>query len=226
MFVSAFSIKLVALLTMLIDHTGYYLVPDLLILRIIGRLSFPLFAWLIANGAKHTKNINKYLVRLFVFGVISQIPFALAHNQAGVSYGLNIMFTLFLGLSSIKVVNTKLSIFKKYLLVIVIALIAHFADVSYGLIGVFSVLGFYIFYENKKMMLLFQSFLYIAVHYLLILVGETQLDSVTIMQPLSLAALPFIQFYNGKSGPKLKYLFYIIYPLQYVVFYLLLRWVL
>jgi len=222
MFVNAFLIKLVALLTMLIDHTGLYLIPDLLVLRIVGRLSFPLFAWLIANGAKHTKDINKYLARLFIFGIISQVPFLLARNQIGISHGLNIMFTLFLGLLSIKTVSSKLGTYKKYLLVITIALIAHFTNVSYGLVGVFSVLGFYIYYKNKKMMILFQSFLYIAVHYLLIAVGETQLDSVTIMQLLALSALPLILFYNGESGPKLKYLFYVIYPLQFVVFYLLL----
>jgi len=99
---SAFQIKLLALITMVIDHVGVFLFPDIQLLRMIGRISFPLFAWLIANGAMHTKNINNYLKRLLMFAIISQIPFILAMRLVEPNFWeLNILFTLAIGLMAI-----------------------------------------------------------------------------------------------------------------------------
>ncbi|MCJ7714565.1 conjugal transfer protein TraX, partial [Candidatus Bathyarchaeota archaeon] len=89
-------IKLFALATMTIDHIGYTLFPDLTILRIIGRLAFPLFAYLIALGLNSTKKPSKYLLSLLIFGFISQIPYFLVFNIQPFER-LNIFFSLFLG---------------------------------------------------------------------------------------------------------------------------------
>ncbi|MFN2363319.1 MAG: TraX family protein, partial [Halarsenatibacteraceae bacterium] len=75
---SSFQIKMVAITTMLIDHIGSIIFPEYIILRVIGRLAFPLFAFLITEGYRHTSNINRYLVRLSIFALISQYPFWLA----------------------------------------------------------------------------------------------------------------------------------------------------
>ncbi|MCJ7714661.1 conjugal transfer protein TraX [Candidatus Bathyarchaeota archaeon] len=89
-------IKLFALATMTLDHIGYTFFPDLTILRIIGRLAFPLFAYLIALGLNSTKKPSKYLLTLLIFGFISQIPYFLVFNIQ--PFGrLNIFFSLFLG---------------------------------------------------------------------------------------------------------------------------------
>ncbi|MFB2968893.1 TraX family protein [Aerosakkonema sp. BLCC-F183] len=69
---TAFQIKVLAALLMLVDHIGAIFFPKIFVLRIVGRLSFPLFAWLIGQGEKHTKNFKLYLVRLIILGLISQ----------------------------------------------------------------------------------------------------------------------------------------------------------
>ena len=66
---STFALKIIAITSMLIDHIGSVLLPDYNILRIIGRLSFPIFAFLVVEGYFHTRDVKKYLQRLFVFGV-------------------------------------------------------------------------------------------------------------------------------------------------------------
>src|SRR5205085_4973530 len=96
---TTFQIKLIAIIAMVIDHIGLFFFPHILLLRIIGRLAFPLFAWLIANGAHHSKNPTKYLTRLFLFALLAQIPFILINRLIDPSFWeLNVLFTLFLGL--------------------------------------------------------------------------------------------------------------------------------
>lgn len=73
-------LRLAALIAMIIDHIGEFLFPNLFILRIIGRFGFPIFAFLAAEGVRHTHNIKKYILRLFIFSVISEIPYDLAHS--------------------------------------------------------------------------------------------------------------------------------------------------
>lgn len=75
-------LRLFAMVTMLIDHCGILLFPQAEILRKIGRLAFPIFAYGIARGFTHTKSRRKYMLRLFVFGAISQIPYMWLHNGA------------------------------------------------------------------------------------------------------------------------------------------------
>ncbi len=83
---TAFTLKLIALITMAIDHIGYVfgrgawkIIPfNSAYLRYIGRISFPLFAFSIVNGWKYTKNRSKYFTNLCLFAIISQIPFTLA----------------------------------------------------------------------------------------------------------------------------------------------------
>src|SRR6266702_2418964 len=101
---NTFTIKVIAVGLMVIDHVGVFFFPDISLLRIIGRGAFPLFAWLIANGVYHTSNINNYLNRLLFFAVISQVPYLLANRQIDFFFTqYNVLFTLFLGLLTIKI---------------------------------------------------------------------------------------------------------------------------
>ena len=65
--------KILAMLIMLIDHIGMVLFPDIVILRIIGRLAFPIFAYFAAEGCLHTSNIKKYLLRMSICAAVFQI---------------------------------------------------------------------------------------------------------------------------------------------------------
>ena len=95
---SSFVLKIIAVITMFIDHLGYTIFGKFSYLNYIGRISFPVFAFQISEGYIHTKNLKKYFLRLFLFAVISQIPFMLFHSIISDTFYLNIFFTLLLGL--------------------------------------------------------------------------------------------------------------------------------
>lgn len=77
---SSAGIKLIAFSIMLIDHIGAILLPDVSALRIIGRFGFPLFAFMTAEGVRHTHDIRKYAIRLLLLAVISEMPYDLART--------------------------------------------------------------------------------------------------------------------------------------------------
>ncbi|ANF98177.1 TraX family protein [Paenibacillus bovis] len=83
-----------AMITMLIDHLGYAFFSDERYMRIIGRIAFPIYCYLLVVGYRHTRNVNKYLIRLMVIALLSQFPFMFAFNITN----LNVVFTLLIGL--------------------------------------------------------------------------------------------------------------------------------
>ena len=104
---SGSTLKLIAIVTMFIDHLGVvafetqisnYMVPYY-IMRLIGRLAFPIFCFLLVEGFFHTRDVKKYALRLLVFAFISEIPFDLAFNRQMFYWRhQNVFFTLFIGL--------------------------------------------------------------------------------------------------------------------------------
>ncbi|MBW6441641.1 conjugal transfer protein TraX [Patescibacteria group bacterium] len=222
---SVFTIKIIAIITMVIDHTGVFLYPENMIFRIIGRLSFPLFAWLVANGAKHTKNINKYLGRLFFFGVLSQLPFMLPNLIIEDRFfKLNIMFTLLLGLLCIKILKLNLNKNVRIIFILLILAIAMTLKVSYGAAGIVSILFFYIYFDRPKKILVSQILIYSVLWFLQLSIQSGEIIYFSI-QPLAISSLLIISSYNHKPGPKVKYLFYVFYPFHYLVFYFLLLFI-
>ena len=84
--INTFTLKCIAIISMLIDHIGMVLFPEQLIFRMIGRLAFPIFAYVLVEGFFYTKNINKYLLRLGVFAIVSEVPFDLAYSGKWFSF--------------------------------------------------------------------------------------------------------------------------------------------
>ncbi len=96
---NGFVLKMIAVVTMLIDHIGAVLFPSQMVFRYIGRIAFPIFVFLLVEGFLHTKNLRKYELRLIVFALLSEIPFDLAFNGAVLEFSSqNVFFTLALGL--------------------------------------------------------------------------------------------------------------------------------
>jgi hypothetical protein len=216
---TTFQLKILAIITMVIDHVGLFFFPDIIWFRVVGRLSFPLFAWLIAEGASHTKNIKAYLARLLIFAVISQAPFYFANRLANPTFsGLNVLFTLFLGLSVIAVIKKLKDGWLQLLAVFVGLMVAAVLNTDYGTVGVLAVVFFYLFKKDVSKMVIFQTLIFAipaAVNY-------TQSPYVqNIIQPVCLFSLIFIYLYNGREGPKAKCLFYVFYPLQFLIFFLI-----
>ncbi len=227
---NAFHIKLIAIITMVIDHIGVFLLPDIFELRMIGRLSFILFAWFIANGAIHTKNSFSYLKRLILLAVISQIPFLLVRREIYPnSLELNIFVTLSLGLVAICILQNFKNIFVRVAgLVVVIVLAEKFASgFSYGAYGVFLMLIFYKFYKNLKIAFLLVAAATFYFYFRHIFQSGQNLEyfynlhSISLIQPLALLSFIFIALYNGKEGPRVKLMSYLFYPVHLLIIYLL-----
>jgi hypothetical protein len=231
------SLKIIACLLMLIDHLGAALFPELIILRFIGRLSFPIFAYLIAIGYSKTNSFSKYLNRLLIFAFISQIPFSLAFGGSvsinnfsdflGFVVGspsphLNIFFTLTFGLLAIHIWDKEESKLAKIIVVVSLGMAAKAFHTDYGMYGVAMMLAFYIFRDSKIKTIISQASVYILFDASEVLSYINRFPGVTIKikwfnQALSLLALIFIFSYNGEKGKDLKYLFYAFYPVHLLI---------
>jgi len=207
-------LKWIAIITMTVDHVGAVLYPEFEVLRLIGRISFPLFAYLLILGMENTRNIRNYFIRLFIFALISQVPFFLA-----IDYGpfdlLNIFFTLSFGLLF-------LTFFKRGSALAFVPLFVSFIlPFDYGIYGIAMIGCMYILTKNTKFGV--ASLLLLNVLFLV------PLNS----QLLSVAAIPLIVFhkrslnmtkeFSGNFRMPLwrKYFFYVYYPLHLVLIYLI-----
>jgi hypothetical protein len=211
-------IKWAAILTMFVDHIGLFLFPGIMEFRLIGRLSFPLFAWLIANGAYHTHSITKYLVRLYIFALLSEIPFLLANRLLIPNFsGLDVLCTLFFGLVAVALIQRTTNKLYWLFITAIFAAFAQFLQTDYGGFGVCVIVVFYLFFTDFKQLVIAQTILVLTTFFLL----PTYFSG--LFEPMSLLALVMIYFYNNKPGFQTKYLFYVLYPAQYIIFYLLLK---
>ena len=214
---TVFSLKLLALFSMICDHLGYIIFDKVSFLNMIGRLAFPIYAFLLTEGYIHTKNLKRYLLRLFIFALISQIPFMLYINLFNNNFTLNIFFTLFLGLLSITIFNKSQNKILGFLCSIVIIVISQLIHCDYGWFGVSIILLFYLFKNNKLYMntsIMFLIFTFYLIKYF------KQPNILYIYLLIStLFSLIFINLYSGKKGKNIKYFLYLFYPLHLLILY-------
>lgn len=99
---TGFILKLIAVITMVLDHIKYAIpITDCFLTKYFGRISFPIFAFLVTEGWIHTRSRKKYFIRMLIFALISQIPFMLFRTLVADKFLLNIMFTFILGILAI-----------------------------------------------------------------------------------------------------------------------------
>ena len=193
---------------MLIDHLGCTIYPDLLWMRYVGRLAFPIYAFLLAEGFYRTKNVKKYLLRLGIFAIISEIPFDLALKEGMIDMSSqNVYFTLFLGLLMLYLIRWTDSIFLRILTIVAIMVTAQEIHCDYRYPGIWMILSF----AALRDLPFFKNLNVIGVN--------VRLFFTKVQVAGALALIP-IGLYNGKKGPSWKYFFYCFYPIHLLVIYL------
>lgn len=209
-------LKIIALATMIIDHYGAIFQSGTDIYRIIGRIAFPVYCFLLVEGYLHTGDVKKYGKRLLLFAVLSEIPFDLAfYGRLGFVHQ-NIFFTLFIGLTAIYFIDNKDGLYKfnKNLVIAAAFILSVVLAVDYNIIGIIYILVFYFTRNYPKA----KRLSYVAAIMLLTNLMASPL------QQFSLLALPLVYFYNSELGPKNKFLqllFYTAYPAHLLIFYFL-----
>jgi len=218
------TIKIIAVIAMLIDHVGWAFVPNTTVLatimHVLGKMTAPIVFFFIAEGHHYTHNAKKYLFRLAIFAVISHIPYNLYINYGKMTFlPTSIMFTLLCGLLCLIAYSKIENIFIKTITIIFLCIITLKAD--WGILGVLFILAFGVFYGNLNKQIL---------SYLVLIVPNIIFDSFTIHKGNATAytllpylgmllIIPILHLYNGKKGGNeiSKWLFYIIYPLQFLI---------
>ena len=207
-------LKIIAIMAMLSDHIGRVLFPDILIFQVIGRWSFPLFAYCLVLGTFYSKDLKKYAWRLLIFAVISQPFFALALNKPINS--LNTIFTLLFGLISIYSLKEK-----NYFLLAATIISSCFLSLNYGLDGIVLILIFYIF-RDKINLLLLTSSAWLALYFVPFSAPDFYLGGIGLsIGGFAVLSLILIYFKTDFKIRINKYFFYIFYPAHLLLLYLI-----
>lgn len=233
---TGFHLKLIALITMTIDHTAASIVqrmhPEVMIsfsadswslvytiMRVIGRMAFPIYCFLLVEGFHYTSNRKKYAQRMLLFLVISEIPFDLCLSGKWIDWSYNNVFcTLFLGLLTmwmIEAAKGKIEVGvmdrKKQLLsdlsvigiTAAMAIVALLAHTDYDAAGILAIVVLYVKRDNRM----------VGMTLAIIVLGLTS----SLLEFYALLILIPIAFYNGQRGRQMKYFFYAFYPGHLIV---------
>ena len=215
---TSFVLKIIACVTMFIDHLSYGLFGKATWLNYIGRMAFPIFAFQIVEGYRHTKNLKKYFLRLIIFALISQIPFQLLHSIVSNGIALNVMFTLCLGLFCIWIWEESPNKFFSIVVIAMACVVAEVTNMDYGYWGVLLVFVFYLFRNDKAALALgFLGMILIKYAPSIAKYGFYYHNIFSILG--TYAAIIPIVLYNGKQGIKIKYFLYIFYPVHLLALY-------
>lgn len=209
-------LKLIALVAMTCDHIGVQLLPQVTLLRIIGRLALPIFAYMIAQGCRYTRNKARYLLTIAAVALVCQLVYFFAMGSLYqcilVTFSLSICMIFALD-KALKAPSLKNSLLALLVLISVFCIsevlpgVLPGFSVDYGFAGI--LLPVLIWLGKEK----WQSLLLCGAGLVLLSIGNPT-------QWYSLLTLPLLALYNGTRGKrKLKYLFYIYYPAHLVLLY-------
>lgn len=208
--ISRTGLKGLAAATMVVDHVGVVLLPQLWLLRCVGRLAFPIYAFFLAQGFRYTKSRAKYLARLAGFALLSEIPFDyMVYGQAFAWQGQNVMFTLALALLALACLEKG-----GWWMTGAVAccLAAEALRTDYGSFGVLlPVTSFYLWPRGKGLWAL----VFLAMCWLW---EFAPIPGAPVpMEALGVAAaLPLALYHGGRGteGPVVRWGFYAVYPLH------------
>lgn len=215
-------LKLIAVIAMTIDHIGWKWVETASlegeIIHFFGRITVPIMCFFIAEGFFFTKDLKKYILRLFAFTVISHFPFCLYNGISFLTLGTSVMLPLTLGLCALVVYKSQNTDFLgKIILIIALCLLSYTSDWSF--FPVIWILFFGIFRENLKLKILF--FCIISLTACAFYIHRSQEN---IFMLGLFAAVPLLLLYSGKRGRKnlfTKWGFYVYYPLHLAILFII-----
>jgi len=197
-------IKIVAVITM-IDHIGASFFPQVIILRVIGRIAFPIFAYCIVVGCLYTRDIRKYLLRLLVFAIISQPVYVLnVFGRFEYWFYLNIMFTLLFGAFA---VYSLMDFRRRWWLLLPCIAACVFLHLEYGTYGIILIVAFYMLREKLWLSAVVLT-LILALPAIRFVNGVIKLN----YQGFAVLAAPFIYARTDTKLRLNKYFFYVFYP--------------
>lgn len=215
--ISASTLKFIAIFGMTMDHTGIVFGDYLpfwakIILFAFGGLTFPTMAFLLVEGYKHTSDLKRYALRLLLFAIISLIPFMWAMH----SPGLNVMFTLLLGLITLYLYDHMKNRTAFWCVFVLLSLVSAVMD--WSLMGVPMVLMYYVL-KGKWRKIIIPALLPIGFILVKLVIGLLFFSSIVdILPSVAFACIgcsftvPLLAAYNGHRGRSLKYIFYMYYP--------------
>ena len=216
---SGFILKIIAVISMVIDHLVYVVFNKFSFMNYIGRLAFPIFAFSITEGYIHTKNLKRYFSRLLIFAFVSQIPYMLFISNLTTRFTLNILFTLSLGLLAITIYDKSKNKFLGLLFVGICGIFAQLLHFDYSWFGIAIIFIFYIF-KDKKIYMNLSFCIATFINYFYSYITSNRTEYLFIILFCILSLIP-INLYNEKKGKNIKYFFYIFYPLHLIILYLL-----
>ena len=222
-------LKLIACITMLIDHFGHAVVPYLPVpymeqlyyaCRIVGRIAFPIYCFLLCEGMRHTRNPQKYILRLAIGMLLSELPFDILF-EGGISWEYqSVMVTLTLGAVMLLCMQKTEKKWLKLLLVIPFAVLAELSKCDYGAGGIATIAVFALFDRLS----LQSAALFLVNWQLLPSAAVMVFGIVVIIQLFAVAAMIPIALYSGEKRTHSKvvqWAFYLFYPLHLLVLWMI-----
>lgn len=231
-------LKIIACVIMTVDHVGVHLFPQYTVLRIIGRLAFPVFAFFIAEGCKYTRNRERHFLMILLSGLIFMLVEYIFDNSVYV----NVFLTFAISIAIIYALDTlKYYVFSENrnagLIVLsalgftasiaAAAVMSNYIDFDYGFFGIIlpvsaSLASFRRETRNVPGFLRALDNRFVKMAFMLPVLIVLSIYSVKSYQFYSIAALALIALYNGERGKyNIKYAFYLYYPLHVAVIFLI-----
>lgn len=211
------ALKLIAAITMLIDHIGMFFFPEYMFLRVIGRLSFPIYAFMIAEGCHYTKNRFRYYLGVFFLGIACQTAYYIASRD---TY-CNILLTFSCSIVIIYLLQEWKSRQKYWLFlpftaaIVFFYVVCQYVEFAYGFWGIM-VPVFAAILQPQRGKAISQPRNFLIVLFMGISLLILSKDS-HVVQYFGLVALPLLLLYSGNRGKgNYKYAFYLFYPLHLV----------
>lgn len=233
-------LKLIACATMLLDHIGLVVVLECFrqaageskggllamyeMLRLIGRLAFPIYCFLLSEGYVHTHSPKRYGLRLLIAAVLSEIPYDLAIYGNLNWQNQSVMVTLLLGFIMLEAMKRYPKLLLKLLIIVPFAVLANLLNTDYGANGILVIALFALTRElpYKEILQFFGLWCIFSPNHLMMLNWFSRFY-VTTQEWAALAIVP-IALYNGRKVTKSKavqWAFYLFYPVHLLVLFLL-----